>query len=159
MDDKTDSGKPAQVPYKWANTYIQAMHTGHGLSGQQHAEANSNAIKPLNRRKNDCKAQDEDEKRKAEDFVNEHVVCGVFVPPGRSRFPVYDGGRKYYGRDDSLYRARKSWAEQGHNLGSDKRLPEKQGNLEIPVDVNKVRAIVNQEEARIDQRSQNKKDA
>lgn len=124
MDDKTDPGQPAEVPYKWADAYKKTVQTGNGLSGQKHTESDAHAVEARNRRKNDGKAQGDDEKTKAEDFVDKHVVRGVFASPSRTRLSVSDGGRKYYGRDDSLHRARKSWAEKAYKLANDKPLPD-----------------------------------
>lgn len=111
MDDEGNPGQPAEIPDHRADAYEEAMHGGGGLSGQEHTESKGNGFVSFDAGEYEGKAERDKQEAKTEDFINKHVVGRVFHSPNGSWFSIYDGGRRYYGRDDSLYRARKSRAE------------------------------------------------
>jgi hypothetical protein len=125
MDDKPNPGQPAQVPYKWANAHIKAMQGGNRLGGEKKAEAHDQGFVSADGRKDNGKADGEDQEGKAENLINQHVLGRVFRTPNGTRLTVYNGGKNYYSRDDSLQRARKSWADKDYKVSGDKPLKDK----------------------------------
>lgn len=113
MNDETNSGKPAKVPYKWADAHIKAMQGGNGLGGEKEAESQKDGLVAGNGGQDKPKADGKYQEGETENFINEHVVARVFIAPSGARFPVYDGGRYYHGREDSLHRAIHSRTNKG----------------------------------------------
>jgi hypothetical protein len=122
MDDKPNPGQPAEVPYKWANAHIEAMQGGGGLGGKKKAESHDYAVIAGNVGQNQGKRYNQDQEGKTENLINQHVLSRVFRTPNGTWLTVYDGGKHYYSRDDSLYRARESWAEKDYQISGDKPL-------------------------------------